>query len=303
MLFRSGSGGGGGGSKPSSPYITFGMVAGDIVGTACDPCPGKRFEAFVGCAISFLPLNCPLTILKAAWDIGSSCTSEGFWSSNCLKNISGAVMGAATSCVDSAIDLTPLGIGYNIAWCLYDIATACDSVSSSDFEAAITRLEELTGDDFSDLPMDDQTAALMYQQAQQLEKMLDGFTAIFGDPIWFSGTDTSGEVFDAIMTSITNAMDDTSDMGQAISETERQSLLALQLPSNITSDNVNALCDRWNSSLAYWSAGKYKSDDLDPGDNPDFIDAEMFSQKAAIAAAAAQDTLDQCFLSMFDCSY
>ncbi|MBN2512291.1 MAG: hypothetical protein JXB18_05085, partial [Sedimentisphaerales bacterium] len=298
-----GGGGGGGGSSPGNPYITYGMVAGDIVGTQCDPCPGKRYDAFVGCAISFLPLNCPLTILKSAWDISSTCTSKGAWSFDCLKNVAGSVVGAATSCVQDSVDLTPLGIGYNIAWCLYDIATACDSVNPAQFAAGLSTLESLTGQTFGDVPMDDQTAALMYQQAQQLEKMLDGLTVIFGDPIWFSGTDISGNVYWNLMEAIMLSVDESGDAGLTISDNERAELLTLPMPNHMDTSHIHAFCDRWNRSLEYWQTGKYTAADLDPGDNPDFIDAEILNQKSTEAAAAAQKTLDQGFDHLFDGAY
>ena len=295
-----GGGGSGGGSSPNTPYITFGMIAGNIVGTECDPCPGKRYDAFVGCAISFLPLDCPLTVLKAAWDISNSCTSKGAWSFDCLKNVVGGVVGAATSCVKNATSLTPLGIGYNIAWCLYDISSACDNLNASSFEVGISKLEELTAQDLDDIPMNDQTAALMYQQAQQLEKMLDGLTVVFGDPIWFSGTDVKGDIYWNLMQAVSASIDETGDMGQKISETEQESMLNMQLPSQMNAVHIFTFCERWNRSLDYWEMGKYTSEDLEPGDETDFIDATILNDKSTEAAQAAEDTIEQGFENMFD---
>ncbi|AQQ71014.1 delta-60 repeat domain protein [Limihaloglobus sulfuriphilus] len=298
-----GGGGAGGGSTPAAPYVTFGMVAGDIAGTACDPCPGKRFDAFVGCAISFLPLDCPLGILKSAYDISSNCTSKGAWSFDCLKNVVGAIVGAVTGCVKSSADLSPLGVGYNIAWCLYDIGTACSDLNKAKFDEGIAKLEKLTGEKYDIAMDDDQVAELLVQQADQLIAMLDAITVIFGDPVWFSGTDVNGYVYSALMNAVADAMGEAGDDGQYISLSERQGLLELQLPAHIDVTHVNAFCDRWNRSLDYWQAGKYTAANLAVTDDTDFIDAEVLNTKSETASAAAQNSIDVGFENLFEGAY
>ncbi|MBN1786930.1 MAG: hypothetical protein JW806_00880 [Sedimentisphaerales bacterium] len=294
-----GGGGGGGGSGPGNPTVTYNFTEVDIEGSACDPCPAKRLAAIANCAVSFLPLNCPLTLVKGAYECASSCTTSGVWSLNCLKNCTGAVVGGVASCVK---DLSPIGVAWNVIWCVIDIATACDSSSAPAYAEAVTHYSQLINHYYStDMPPDPEYAAeVLKEQGARLQNIMEAITDIFGDPAWFSVDPCESGIQADLIEAFSLAIDAAGDANEWISEDEKAAMFVMPIPSNMTIADVNNTCERWNRTLDYWETGVFTASDLDPNANPDFIGADVYQSNWEMAADSAQECIDDGFTDILD---
>ena len=73
-----------------------------------------------------------------------------------------------------------------------------------------------------------------------------------------------------------------------ITDAERQELLALPLPSQVTAADANNMVDRWNRTVDYAGAGIYNLSDVPAGQSTDFIALDKLMTDYAAADAAVQ---------------
>ena len=71
-----------------------------------------------------------------------------------------------------------------------------------------------------------------------------------------------------------------------ISLNEAAALLAMPLPTGVTTADAQQFIDRWNQSVAYWQAGIFNLSDVPPGQNTNFIALDQWSSLASTALAA-----------------
>jgi hypothetical protein len=81
----------------------------------------------------------------------------------------------------------------------------------------------------------------------------------------------------------------TSDLGETISASEREQLLATTLPAGLSTAEANEFLDRWNRTVQYWFAGIVTASQVPAGESTDFLDADALRD----AFGAAQTTVLQ----------
>ncbi|MBN1763785.1 MAG: hypothetical protein JW860_00880 [Sedimentisphaerales bacterium] len=286
------------GTNQRRPYVTHTTIQiSEDQGGGCDPCPRKRAEAVVDCAASFV-LGCPLGVLKGLIDTITNCTSETTSSYRCILTGVSAVVGGVAGCIEQ---LSPFGIGWNIAMCIEGIANACEGVTASQYEeAALGEYIELTGapivGGLTDSELDLQ---FLMEQNQRLMDVMEAVTELLGDPIWFTGFPGEEQLLSDWMEAYLSAMEESSDGQENITLAERGVLMSMPLPSQITVDDVNAACDRWNRTLNYWQAGIFKTEHVHPGDDTNFIDLDVWNQKWQAASDALGASVNDGFEDIF----
>lgn len=271
------------GTNRQRPYVTHTTITTSNNETGgCDPCPRKRAEAVIDCAVSFLPLGCPMSIAMGLDSVIGSCLGEGATNYKCISSIINATGGSLVDCVK---DLSPYGVAWKIAMCAHGVISACDDVTVASASAPV----QLEGAGHL-LSQEQQDLQFLTEQHQRLVVYMEAITELVGDPIWFSGLEGEEQILGDWLETYFGAMEESSGAEEYISTAERTVLLGMPLPSQITMADVDAACDRWNRTLDYWLSGIFKTEHLNPGDDTNFIDLDVFSQKWH-AAAIVEETL------------
>jgi len=257
-----GSGDGGPSSNYSSPRVE--------VDNSCDPCEIARGNAVFDCLISFIPLDCPATIVLT----GVDCVSSGLLSWDCARSVAGAAIGCA--------DLAPVvGQLWNIFWCGYDIITACNNLTKSGgpgrsgmkgpVEAALADVETYT---------------------YRIQALADAMTQLFGSPVWLSGAADDAETLQELKRYLfITAADDGSEDGPRISAAELAVFQAMDIPAHMTGTDLTLLAERWNRTLDYQQLEIFTTADVPAGWSDDFIAHDLWS--AAFTAAEVAEALSQ----------
>lgn len=288
------------GSSPRKPYIaTPTIITGGGDGGGCDPCPRLMMTAILECAYSFLPLNCPLTILKSAHDCYRNCTGFGTDSYSCLLGCTGSAVSIIASC---GKDLSPIGVGYNIVMCIDSIWNACETGNAAAYMTAANKFQMLTGADLPDvmLTSEQESLAFLIEQRDRLMAVMDALSHLLGDPIWFSGEIGEEQILGDWLQAYADAISESGDGAEVITEAEQQTLGLMPLPIQVTLEHVGAVCQRWNRTIDYWQTGKFDTSDLNPEDDADFIAVDVASQKFEQANEAILANEAQGYMDLFD---
>ncbi|MGP1345991.1 MAG: CARDB domain-containing protein [Phycisphaerales bacterium] len=138
-------------------------------------------------------------------------------------------------------------------------------------------------------------------EAQFYEETLLGYLApfaiyrhILGDDAWLSWGQGEQSVFASWNDAFSAAIEDGSDAGIEITESERANLLAIPRPSTVTDEIVHASLDRWNLSVERWSAGILE------GDPEEFITADLLETFWAVLVDAQEKALSLGFTDYID---
>ena len=286
------------GTNQRRPYVTHTtiQVSGNQ-GGGCDPCPRRRAEAAIDCAASFV-LGCPLGILKGITDTITNCTGDTSTSYRCILTGVSTVVGGVAGCVT---ELSPFGIGWNIAMCIEGIGNACEGVTAgASQEAALDEYMALTGESIVG-SLSDSEADLQFllEQNQRLITVMEALTELLGDPIWFTGFPGEEQLLSDWLEAYWNAIDENGDGNEYITLGERGALIAMPLPGQITAEHIDAVCDRWNRTLDYWQAGIFQAEHVDPGDDANFIDVDVLNQKWQAASDALDASVNDGFEDVF----
>jgi uncharacterized membrane protein YgcG len=236
---------------------------------------------------------CLLSILKCAIDIVlpevAKCVKSAY---ECIHGLGHPSWETAGECAKAAIEcavaagkhaLEPIAKAITAIECIHNISQACGSsaggggngeggespgggktglaflLSAPDVfrkagETSCVERAELT---------------ILRQRADWMAREIAPWRYLFGNDVWFSESDP---------VSVTNWLQGfvgriqaTSDQGLRVSATEIAQLQAIPLPAAVTPAIAQALVDRWNRSLDYWTAGIFNQAQVPAGQNPDFI--------------------------------
>ncbi|MFI4910843.1 MAG: putative Ig domain-containing protein [Sedimentisphaeraceae bacterium JB056] len=292
-------------------YIPTGTSHNFSTDASCDPCMDKVGKALLSCAISFLPLDCPATLVKSTAECASDCYSGSAWS--CAKSCAGGMISVAASCGgDIAKKATPIGWVWNIFWCLWDVGTACLDMSSDALEAAYScgcydpdinkmgdiavSLSEITGEE---VLLNDSTIDYLLEeartQASRIEDIFNMYTVILGSEVWFSGTEdqTEGGYLIDWLQAFSIAMEESSDDGELINPIEESDLLAMPLPSWVDISDAQYAIIRWNNTVSYWQAEITTLEQVPDGMNTNFIPFNEFKDACQVGTVALEEQLTE----------
>jgi hypothetical protein len=123
---------------------------------------------------------------------------------------------------------------------------------------------------------------------ERLEKIIDAYAFLFGDEIWLQEQDptTLANWINAFLGKIEN----TTQESLKISTDEKNELLSLPLPTNLTGTDINKFIDRWNRTIEYWNAQIYTPNDVPEGESLDFIDLDSMQDTFSAAKEAIEQT-------------
>ncbi|MFZ4595517.1 MAG: CARDB domain-containing protein, partial [Verrucomicrobiaceae bacterium] len=268
--------------------------------TTCDPCDLKRLLAVAECALEFIPLPLPDDV-KDAYD----CLSDA---ADCADSLTqggvtrASAYGCATAGLGCAGKAGKLLKFLAILECTCNILTACRDVpghNPSDIESGAATACDFVGMTSSGASMSRSARAAaiaaqfastpelipLFTQARRLRAVADFRAYLLGSLEWMRIRQGEEATALAWLAAFELAAKATSDEAGLISTSERNSLLALALPSNISSAMATKQIDRWNRSISYWDAGVFTAANVPVGSSTDFIDMETFH---ALAIAAKQ---------------
>ncbi|MGB9620425.1 MAG: hypothetical protein ACPL7K_08440, partial [Armatimonadota bacterium] len=199
-------------------------------------------------------------------------------------------------------DVPIIGAAWNIYNCIKDMYKYCwtSNPKSPPFEAA-NRFETLTGVRLMGTGGADLRAAARYLnlQADRVKRVLDLYAGIFGDPIWLSGSPSDGEILAGWFGEFLSATASDSPDGDRISTEEREHLMALSRPSQLSAANVTKFLDRWNRTKDYWAAGIVNPSDVPAGQSTDFIGVEEFKALMQAAKNSVDEMQNEGFTEIF----
>jgi hypothetical protein len=287
------------GDSPKAPFVSRPTIT--VTGTGkgtCDPCPRLMMEAALECAWSLTPTGCVTSLFKGAFDCIRSCWGEDFGSETCVIGCYSGLVGVITSC---GKDLTPVGVAYNIIMCGYSLYTACDTQDAAAYQAARNELATLRGIAVpQEMPSTSEALEPFMEQLDRLETIVDAMNYTLGDTLWFSGIEGEQMLLAEWLGAYQDAISPAGDGGTSITDAELQSLASRPRPSQIGPGDVEAVCQRWNRTMAYWQLGKFTTTDLQPGDNPDFIAMDVLLAKSQAANDAILANEAQGYTTLFD---
>jgi hypothetical protein len=127
---------------------------------------------------------------------------------------------------------------------------------------------------------------LLQQVDGRLQAVTSAENTLFGgDANWLSSREPL--TLQQWLTAFYADAQDSSDGGESITDAERAQLLALTLPSTVSTDEANEFLDRWNRTVQYWGQGILTAAQVPPGQSTDFLDVSAL-QTAFNAAQTAE---------------
>ena len=317
-----GWGGSGDGWYIPEIYIPTGTSHSFTTDGSCDPCMDKIAKNVLNCALSFLPLSCPVTIVKSTAECTIDCYSGTAFS--CAKSCVGGIISSLEACAKDVIKkITPIGLAWNIAWCLWDIGTSCmgeeeakalnEALSCGCGGPDINKMGEVTASlskiTGRDITLNDSTADYLLAEARAQSQMITDvfnmYTVILGSEIWFTGTDdeTDNENLANWLDAFSLAMAPESPSAELIDLTEQQQLLAMALPSWVAISDAQFAIERWNNTMAYWQAGITEPDQIPAGQSTNFISFTAFKDSCQVAALALDAQMQDGFEYLLEGGY
>ena len=214
----------------------------------------------------------------------------------CTKGL----VGALASCGDAA---APIGWTWTAVSCIHTFLGACpqsvaidsfqDALNATSYNSSFSTLNEREDSLMNDL-------MLLSIGLDRLNAIADAFTVIYGDPIWFSGPLDENISLSEWFASVEVVTDEWSDSGYRISDSEAAQLRSILLPSQLTSENVDAYIARWNRTLDYWEEGIFYSYQVTEGESDDFVAIDILSTIFNDAAAAVEADRQDGYEDIFD---
>lgn len=286
------------GDSPKAPYnpppTIFVGGSGD---KSCDPCPQQLLDAALSCVWGFVPTKCFPSFFKGIHDCVMSCVGEDYGSDKCLIGCGGGLLSFVSSCTG---DLTGLNTAYNVVSCIYGLATACNASSPAAYASAAGEFKQMTGLEMpAEMPTSDALERLL-EQARRLEMLLDAVSYNLGDPIWFSGVPGEEHLLTQWLYAYEAAIDESGDGAEWITPAELESLRTMPRPSQVSEQDAEAACLRWNRTVDYRQIGKFRTTDLEPGDNTDFIATDIVKSRFVHANQAVLDNEAEGFSTFYD---
>jgi hypothetical protein len=280
-------GGSGAGAAAFTPPVC------QCVPLPCDPCANKVAGALLDYGISGLlpavapvlgpPLICLKDSGKCYQDI-TSCSTNGTCSTqtvliDCLSaGIScGAIIAVAAGASELALPLAAAGLIAGLAGLGDGIANACKEGGGGAPQPS------LAGTDPTFFP----GQAAVAVETARLRSILDAYGALFGDPAWIHPQ--LGTNFIAFANGLIAASRTESPDGHRLSAAERAALLAGPRPELLQQTTIDGFLDRWNRTVDYSRRGIVTLAALPPGENPDFLAADVLAAKFAAATTAIQE--------------
>jgi hypothetical protein len=148
------------------------------------------------------------------------------------------------------------------------------------------------------LPSPTHPLAPLANRAVALQTHSSYFTNLLGDAAWFRSD--SDQVWVAWMEAYLVTLGTNSPGGGMVTTEERNSLLALALPSPVGTNEVNALVDRWNRSVSYWTAGIFNSTNVPAGQSANFLALDTHARLHREAYEAKKAARAEGFAGVFD---
>ncbi|NCT44034.1 MAG: hypothetical protein GPJ35_12020, partial [Microcystis aeruginosa G11-09] len=286
---RSGGGGGGGGFTPVPVIVNL---------SNCDPCVDKTLTAIAECAISFIPLPVPEPI---------PCIESGL---DCFeqlnkKNLNDINSNAILPCIQTGLecfkDIPVLGSLLTILDCTCKIINACEGEKATLFDCLkqIGNILPLSSQAFFSTQELQNTSIStiagiqpLREQLTRLQKVIGSQMFLFGDSVWFENFD---EKISNWVGSFSTKIKIGSSDNLKISTAERNELLSIPFPGNVTVTDVDKFLDRWNRSVDYWDAGILNYSDVPVGQNTDFIALDIWQAWLESANDAINESLAKGF--------
>ncbi|MGB8170597.1 MAG: CARDB domain-containing protein, partial [Chthoniobacteraceae bacterium] len=278
--------GGGGGGIPIFPGGVAGGPGGTVIigpgvetSDDCDPCGAIKLKAVLKCVEKFLPFpdwfKCGKGVLTCS-DL-YTCTRTGM------------------TCAKAAGASIPFGKPLKVLDCIYIFIKAYEecqkklagggdtkSITTTRFQVARNAAGALVADAATATALGSEELATIKERAVRMQDEVDALIYLFGDDAWIASEDPA--TWNVWIPAFLAAAEATSEAGEHISTAERQSLLALALPADITTEVATRLIDRNNRSLDYYAAGIFNSTEVPPGGSSDFVARDILHSKFERAA-------------------
>jgi Ca2+-binding RTX toxin-like protein len=240
--------------------------------TFCDPdvpkCLEDILKAIGDCIVSFIPIPRPIDCIKNVYSLLSDTNSASSYDIfktllGCLVEVPGTI---------STI--------WNVAECIYNIWNACPETNptSETFSSSLV-FNTQAADSFNV----DTAIANLKEQYNRLEQIKSSLTYVFGDSVWFA--DQEGQVSNWLNYFLPD-IEESSEGGSSISETEFSQLLNSPLPANVTSIDLENFVERYNRQINYWNAGIFNIADVPAGQSTDFLALDIWTNNFQAADQA-----------------
>ncbi|MFM6517997.1 MAG: hypothetical protein ACKPIC_15820, partial [Microcystis panniformis] len=130
----------------------------------------------------------------------------------------------------------------------------------------------------------DPAFTLIDKYFNRIQAVIDSYTVILGDDVWFREQD--GDQLVSWLNQFLSRTNGTNTTAAKISATERNEMLSLPLPGTVTINDANKFIDRWNRSFDYWSQGIFNNADVPGGQSTDFIGLDALKNRFTQAKEA-----------------
>jgi uncharacterized membrane protein YgcG len=277
-----GSGGGGGGGR-----VKISGGSGDCVPRGdFDPCVPKTLLL---CGVGLLPI--PGACIPSVLD----CII--FFDSNAPVTSAGGCALAGVGCIPG------LNVPANLMLCAGSLSL-CWSTEGSGAAAQPVYAGMVAGGSaapMSGAPDPDEGMAFYAYQIERYRELgqhvVDYHVMLMGGDHWFNGL--LGDGFGDWNARLQGAVDESSEAGVRLSESERLLLLAEPLPEGLTSGQVEQFLDYWDNGVAYAEQGILRAADLPAGWDPNFLPFQDLQDIALLAAVAYDEAQADGFVDPF----
>jgi Ca2+-binding RTX toxin-like protein len=133
---------------------------------------------------------------------------------------------------------------------------------------------------------------LLTTHIQRMLTVYDSFSNLFGSNVWLSD---ETQVLPAWIAAFLARTEGKTTEDAKVSIFERNELLSLPLPINVTGTDVNKFIDRWNRSINYWTAGVFLQTDVPFGESIDFIAFDEIYEISRDAVEAINQSVSEGF--------
>lgn len=140
--------------------------------------------------------------------------------------------------------------------------------------------------------------SILRQRATWVSKEIATLRYLFGSDVWFrTSTPVSASGF---LRAFIERTEPGTEGGYSLSTAELAQVLAVPVPSSVSAGDIRAFVDRWNRSVAYWSANIFYKHEVPPGQSTDFIAMDVLRDTARGSIEADAEARAAGFLSTAD---
>jgi len=310
--------GGGPGGAPGGGIIPINVV---IIPSDCDPCLAKNLEAAINCGIKaakYVPGPVGAAANALGTIIGLANQAQG---SLPQKNVlASAITKGIISKPNTADAIKKFGKAKDIASDIMDCL--CGDFCLDDFEFTNTTAYKAFKKicDFLDNPLGSLSGGSIIKSAQDLiapsasgainaglvrlidlmgrwQHILVANLAFFGDAPWLQVA--SSQTMDNWIDKFSGAIAGSTQTEFKITDAEKATLL-VNLPSPLTSADINKFIARWNRSVDYWRQGILNSNQVPTGQSKDFIAVDILTSASNNFKNALTQTQAEGFIDFTD---